>query len=237
MVVNAEVQDNMLQPESPAKEDTGVKQANPVDLQNQDVEENAESVEIDASEQQEPVITQDSQAEDIQQEPVQQGSDQEELDEKGSEIPEDQISRTSQDDNYQTAIDEDKQDDTIQFGNLVTQPFLSRSIRVPIIEVCCLSFTQIMQDYLRAYPPLSHVDAYLQIQQMAQWLDVYLSKYPDQYINCMTTDSEFIAFVNHTIQLLLDLMVYPNIWTVLLILLETQDVNTSCVQAMHDYYN
>ena len=32
-------------------------------------------------------------------------------------------------------------------------------------------------------------------------------------------------------------MVYPNIWAVLLILLETQDVNTSYVQTMHDYYN
>ena len=32
-------------------------------------------------------------------------------------------------------------------------------------------------------------------------------------------------------------MVYPNIWPVLLILLETQDVNACYVQTMHDYYN
>ena len=72
---------------------------------------------------------------------------------------------------------------------------------------------------------------------MAQWLDVYLSKYPAQYINCTTSDSEFIAFINHAIQLTLDLTVYPNIWGVLSILLETQDVNVSHVQTMHDYYN
>ena len=72
---------------------------------------------------------------------------------------------------------------------------------------------------------------------MAQWLDVYLGKYPAQYINCMTPDSKFVAFVNHTIQLALDLMVYPNIWAVLMILLETQDVNASYIQTMHDYYN
>ena len=94
-----------------------------------------------------------------------------------------------------------------------------------------------LQDYLRVYPPLSHANTYLQIQQMAQQLDVYLGKYPAQYINCMTSDSEFIAFVNHTIQLVLDLMVYPNIWAVLLILLETQDVNASYMQEIHDYYN
>ena len=147
------------------------------------------------------------------------------------------MSRASQDDNYQTAIDDDEQDNTIQFGNLVTQLFLSRSVRVPIIEVGCLSFTQMLQDYLRAYPPPSHADAYSQIQQMAQWLDVYLSKYPAQYINCMTSDSEFVAFINHAIQLALDLMVYPNNWAVLSILLETQDVNASYVQTIHDYYN
>ena len=94
-----------------------------------------------------------------------------------------------------------------------------------------------LQDYLRAYPPLSHADAYLQIQKMTQQLDVYLSKYPAQYINCMTSDSEFVAFINHAIQLVLDLMVYSNIWAVLSILLETQDVNASYVQTMHDYYN
>ena len=66
---------------------------------------------------------------------------------------------------------------------------------------------------------------------------MYLNKYLAQYINCITSDSEFIAFVNHAIQLALDLTTYPNIWAVLLILLETQDVNMSHVQVMHNYYN
>ena len=67
---------------------------------------------------------------------------------------------------------------------------------------------------------------------MAQCLDVYLRKYPAQYINCMTSDSEFVAFINHTIQLALDLTTYPNILAVLSILLETQDVNASYMQTM-----
>ena len=69
-----------------------------------------------------------------------------------------------QEDNYHTAIDDDEQDDTIQFGNLVTQPFLSGSIRLPITEVGCLSFTQMLQDYLHAYLPPTQADAYSQIQ-------------------------------------------------------------------------
>ena len=91
------------------------------------------------------------------------------------------------------------------------------------------------QDYLHEYPPLSQADAFLQIQEMAQRLDVYLNRYPVQYINFMTSDSEFVAFVNHAIQMVLNLMAYPNIWAVLSILLETQDEKTSYVQVMHDY--
>ena len=93
-------------------------------------------------------------------------------------MPEDQTSKVSQEDNYHTAIDDDDHDDTNQFGNPITQPFLSRSIRVPITEVGCLSFTQMFQDYLHAYLLPSQADSYYQIQQMAQRLDVYLNRYP-----------------------------------------------------------
>ena len=93
------------------------------------------------------------------------------------------------------------------------------------------------QDYLHAYPPPSQADAYSQIQGMAQWLNMFLNRRLAQYINCMTSDSEFVSFVNHAIQLALDITTYPNIWTVLLILLETQDVNMSYVQVMYNYHN
>ena len=152
-------------------------------------------------------------------------------------MQDDQTSKASQDDNYCTAIDDDDLDNTVQFGNQVTQPFLSRSVRVPTTEVGCSSFTQMFQDYLHGYPPLSQAEAYSQIQEMAQRLDMYLNRYPVQYINCMTSNSEFVAFVDHAMQLALDLTAYPNIWAVLSILLEAQDVNTSYVQVMHDYYN
>ena len=96
---------------------------------------------------------------------------------------------------------------------------------------------QMLQDYLHAYLPPTQTDAYSQIQGMAQWLGMYLSRYLAKYINCMTSDSEFTGFINHAIQLALDLATYPNIWVVLSILLETQDVNASYVQMMHDYCN
>ena len=45
-------------------------------------------------------------------------------------VQDDQTSRSSQDDNYHTAIDDDDLDNTVQFSNPVTELFLSRSIRI-----------------------------------------------------------------------------------------------------------
>ena len=79
---HAEAQNNTLQLESPEMEDTGIQQVDPTNIQNQDVEENAELAEVDASEQQAQVINMDSQV----------GEDQQEPDQQESETPEDQIS-------------------------------------------------------------------------------------------------------------------------------------------------
>ena len=67
------------------------------------------------------------------------------------------------------------------------------------------------QDYLHEYPPPSLANAYSEIQEMAQRLHMYLNRYPAQYINCMTSEGKFVAFVNHAIQLALDLTAYPNL--------------------------
>ena len=209
-------------------EDTSIKQVNP--MQDQD----SKSFQAQNIGETEVLDAQDTSDTQLQDDGTDSQLNGEECD---PDIPDDQTSKASQENNYHTAINNEGQDDTIQFGNPVTQPFLSRSVRVPITEVGCLSFMQMLQDYLHAYLPPMQADAFSQIQEMAQWLDMYLSKYPAQYINCMTSDSGFVAFINYAIQLALDLTTYLNIWAVLSILLETQDVNTSYVQTMHDYYN
>ena len=95
-------------------------------------------------------------------------------DDQNPAMQDDQMYKASQDDNYHTTIDDDDDlDDVIQFGNPVTQTFLSRSIRIPTTEVGCLHFTQMFQVYLHEYPPPSQADAYSQIQEMAQSLDIY----------------------------------------------------------------
>ena len=167
-IIQAETQEETLQLESLETQDTSVKQVHTIQDQDSKPLQAQNIGEIKVPEAQDTTDTQ------IQDDSTDSQHNDEECD---LDIPDDQTSKASQEDNYCTAIDDDEQDDTIQFGNSITQPFLSRSVRVPITEVGCLSFTQILQDYLHAYLPPSQADAFSQIQGMAQWLDMYLNKY------------------------------------------------------------
>ena len=153
-ITPAEMQEETLQPESLETEDTGIKQVS--SIQDQD----SKSLQAQNMRETEVPDTQDTSDTQIQDDGTDSQLNGEECD---PDISDDQASKASQEDNYCTAIYDDEQDDTIQFGNPVTQPFLSRSIRVPITEVGCLSFTQMLHDYLQAYPPPSQADAYSQI--------------------------------------------------------------------------
>ena len=53
-------------------------------------------------------------------------------DDQDPTIQDDQTSKASQDDNYCTAIGDDDLDDTVQFGNIVTQPFLQEVSEYPL---------------------------------------------------------------------------------------------------------
>ena len=158
-IIPAEIQEETLQPESLETQDTSNKQVHSTQDQGSEHLQAQNIGEIEVPEVQDTIDTQ------IQDD----GADSQLNDEEHNfDIPDDQTSKASQEDNYHTAIDDDEQDDTIQFGNPITQPFLSRSIRVPIAEVGCLSFTQMLKDYLHAYLSPSQADAYSHIQGMAQ---------------------------------------------------------------------
>ena len=171
-ITQADTQVETLQPESSDTEDTGIKKVDtqedqdtrPTQVQNAgDVDERAVPDSVDSQMEGNGTIP---------------GNDSDDYisDDQDPVMQDDQTSKVSQDDNYHTSIDEDDDfDDTVQFGNPVNQPFLSRNVSVPTTEVGCLSFTQMFQDYLHEYPPSSQADTYLQIQEMAQRLDMYLN--------------------------------------------------------------
>ena len=205
----ADTQEETLQLESSEPEDTGVKKVDSLRGQNTGPTEAQTTSDTDEREVQnlhsvqikDKGTTQENEGDDY----ISDGQD---ID---TAVQDDQMSRASQDDNYCTAIGDDDLNNTVKFGNPVTQPFLSSGVRVPMTEVGCLSFTQIFQDYLQAYPLPTQAEAFNNVKQMAQRLDMYLNQYPAQDINWITSDSEFVAFVNHAMQSTLDLMAYPTI--------------------------
>ena len=169
-ITQADTQEETLQPESLETEDTGIKKVHTPEDQNTGPTETQNTGDIVER------TVQDLIGSQIEDDGTNHESNSDDYipNDQNPVMPDDQTSKASKDDNYHTAIDDDDFDDTVQFGNPVTQPFLSRSVRVPTTEVGCLSFTQMFQDYLHEYPLLSQADAYSQIQDMAQRLDILL---------------------------------------------------------------
>ena len=87
----------------------------------------------------------------------------------------------SEDEPFNTAIDDTSEDPTIVMGKPVTTAFISDDVRIPTEKVCCLQFTSQLQEFLNHFPPESKEKAFEQIYQILQMLDAYLIDNPQQY--------------------------------------------------------
>ena len=130
-ITQADTQEEILQLESSEIEDTGIKK---VDIPE---DQNTGPTEVQNIGDANKRVVPDSIGSQIEEDGTTPENDGDDYisDDQDPVTQDDQMSKASQDDNYHTAIDDDDCDDTVQFGNLVTQPFLSRSIRVPTTEV------------------------------------------------------------------------------------------------------
>ena len=110
-ITPVEMHEETLQLESLETEDTGIKQAD--HMQGQD----SESLQAQNMEENEVPDAQDTSDMQVQED----GTDlQVNVEQPDPDMPDAQTLRASQEDYYQTAIDDDEQDDTIQFDNPVT---------------------------------------------------------------------------------------------------------------------
>ena len=55
--------------------------------------------------------------------------------------------------------------------------------------------------------------------------DKYLYDNPKQHTHCMSSDNAYVALLKYAICLNIDLSMFPTVWAVLSILLDTQDGN------------
>ena len=87
----------------------------------------------------------------------------------------------SEEELFNTAIDDTSDDPTIVMGKPVTTSFVSDDVCIPTEKVGCLQVTSQPQEFLNHFPPESIEKAFEQIYQILQVLDAYLVDNPQQH--------------------------------------------------------
>ena len=146
----------------------------------------------------------------------------------------------SEEEPFNTAIDDTSDDPTIVMGKPVTTAFISDDICIPTEKVGCLQVTSLLQEFLNHFPPESIEKAFEQIYQILQVLDTYLIHNLQKHQYCMSPDSEYISLITYITKLEIDLCNFPAIWAVLYFLLDTKSNELQYVQnllqVVNDYY-
>ena len=146
----------------------------------------------------------------------------------------------SEEEPFNTAIDDTSDDPTIVMGKPVTTAFISDDIRIPTEKVGCSQVTSLLQEFLNHFPPESIEKAFEQMYEILQVLDTYLIDNPPQHQYCMSPDSKYISLITYATKLEIDLCNFLAIWAVLSILLDTRSNELQYVknlqQVVNDYY-
>ena len=147
----------------------------------------------------------------------------------------------SEEEPFNTVIDDTSEDPTITMGKLVTTAFVSDDVHIPTKKVGCLHVTSQLQEFLNHFQPESKEKAFEQIDKILQALDAYLIDNLQQQLYCMSPDSEYVSLIMYTTKLEIDLCNFLAIWTVLSIPLDTQSNELQYVknlqQVVDDYYD
>ena len=84
----------------------------------------------------------------------------------------------SEEEPFNTAINDTSEDQTIVMGKPVTTAFVSDDVCIPTEKVGCLQVTSKLQEFLNHFPPESKENAFEQIYEILQVLDAYLIDNP-----------------------------------------------------------
>ena len=146
----------------------------------------------------------------------------------------------SEEEPFNTAIDDTSDDPTIVMGKPIMTAFISDEVCIPTEKVGCLQVTSQLQEFLNHLPLESIEKAFEQIYQILQVLDKYLTDNLQQHQHCMSPDSKYISLILYAIKLEIDLCNFLAIWAVLSILLDTKSNELQYVknlqQVANNYY-
>ena len=153
----------------------------------------------------------------------------------GDTIP--YIQGDSEDEQFNTAIDDTSNDPMIVMGKPLTTTFVSVNVHIPTEQVGCLQVTNHLREFLSHFPPQSKEKAFEQIYEMLQVLKAYLIDNPQQHIHCMSPDNEYMSLIMYANTIKIDLCNFPAIWAVLSILLDTQSNTLQHVKSFQQVVN
>ena len=111
----------------------------------------------------------------------------------------------SEEEPFNTAIDNTSEDPTIVTGKPVTTAFISDDAHIPTEKVGCSQVTSQLQEFLNHFPCESKEKAFEQIYQILQTLDACLIDNPQQHRYCMSPDSKYISLIMYATKLEIDL--------------------------------
>ena len=151
------------------------------------------------------------------------------------------IQGDSEEEQFNTAIDDIFDDPMIAMGKPLTTAFVSANVHIPTEKVGCLQVTNQLREFLIHFPQDSKEKAFEQIYDILLVLNTYLIDNPQQHIHCMSPDNEYVSLIMYAITIEIDLCNFPAIWAVISILLDTQS-NTlqhvkSFQQVVNNYYD
>ena len=157
----------------------------------------------------------------------------------GDTIP--YVQGDSEDEQFNTAIDDTSDNPMIIMGKPLTTAFVSANVCIPTKKVGCLQVTNQLREFLFHFPPESKEKAFEQIYKILQVLNAYLIDNPQQHIHCMSPDNEYVSLIMYTITIEIDLCNFLAIWAVLSILLDTHSSTLQHVksfqQVVNNYYD
>ena len=125
----------------------------------------------------------------------------------------------------------------MQSDQLHTLPTSTDEVRMPTEKVGCILVTSHLKQFLENYPSFSEKQAFLDIYHMLSLLDKYLYDHPKQHTHCMSSDNEYVTLLQHATHLHIDLAMFPTLWSVPSILLNTQDGTCKYVKHLQEEYN
>ena len=108
---------------------------------------------------------------------------------------------------------------------------------MPTEKVSCILVTSHLKQFLEDYPLTSEKQAFLDTYHMLSLLDKYLYDHPKQHTHCMSSDNEYVTLLQYAIHLHIDLSMFPTLWAVLSILLDTQDGKCKYVKCLQEEYD